>query len=259
MKVVCIIQARLGSTRLPGKMLLQLHDRPVIEWAVLRSRMCVRVDDTVVATTDQPTDDPLAAWCRSNDVPVYRGSENDVLDRVYQCALTFAPTHVIRATGDAPFNDPRITDRLVSLYDEDPDLEYTSTARLNRMTFPEGIGCECMPMRILSRMAAEATLPSHREHVTPYVRYQPEVFRHRHIEAPPGYADLRLTIDYRDDLEAMSELARRLAIRGLSPGFSLEEMKAVLDEDAAFRERLSGKPRDAWRKQVEAEEGRSLD
>jgi spore coat polysaccharide biosynthesis protein SpsF len=258
LNVVAIVQARMGSTRLPGKMLMRLVDRPVIAWSVQRVRLSRDVNSVVVATSRSAGDDALARHCSSSGIPVFRGSEVDVLDRYYRCALEQGATHVVRVTGDSPLVDPRIIDATVALSLADEGVDYATNAE--PMTYPEGMGVEVMPFGTLETAWRESALPSHREHVTPFVRFHPERFRHAVLRAEPDLSHVRLTIDYPDDLAALEELVGILRTRGFdsdsSLDFSLDEILAVLDETPSIRSLLGSKSRDLWRQEVARDEGR---
>ena len=148
MNVVAVIQARLGSSRFPGKMLANLYGRPVIQWVVSRLRDARLCNEVVVATSDQPQDRALAEWCDRHRVPVYRGSEADVLARVYDCAAQFEATHIARITGDCPLIDWRVVDELVGRCLQDATLDYATNCE--PATFPEGLSAEVVPMQVLS-------------------------------------------------------------------------------------------------------------
>jgi len=256
-KVVAIIQARLGSTRLPGKMLMLLLDRPVIAWTVQRVRLAEQVDEVVVATSRADGDDRLAAWCRDNAVPVFRGSEEDVLDRYYRCAREYGATHVVRVTGDCPLCDPRIVDDLVTLCLADDELEYVTNCE--PLTYPEGMGVEVLPVDTLEKAWRESTLPSHREHVTPYIRFHPERFRHTAVTSEEDLSHIRLTVDYPEDLMALERLTRLLDERHLVPDFRLSDVVALLDGRPDIQKALSSRERDLWRLEVARDERRPLE
>ena len=257
MNVVAIIQARMGSTRLPGKTLMPLLGRPVVAWTVERIRLAKRVDRIVVATTDSVEDDPLAMWCEDSRNYVFRGSEEDVLDRYYQCAVEHLATHVVRVPGDCPFSDPELIDSVVELCLSDDKVEYATNCE--PVTYPEGLDVEVMPLRTLEVAWRESTLSSHREHVTPFIRFHPERFKHTALRSDTDLSHIRLTVDYDEDLRALEELAQELEERGLLPGFGLQDVVAILDERPEILEALSSKRRGLWRQEVARDECRSID
>ncbi|QCO07163.1 cytidylyltransferase domain-containing protein [Azospirillum argentinense] len=195
MSIGIILQARMGSTRLPGKVLRPLNGIPMLD------RIVARLDrqagfQLVVATGDLPGDDPVAAHAEALRVPVFRGSSLDVLDRYYHCALSFGFTQVIRATADNPFVDMEEGKRLLRRHQAD-GADYSLTIDL-----PVGVGLEIFTFPALARSWREGRAPHHREHVNEYILERPEVFRITRVSAPepkqaPG---LRLTVDTAADL-----------------------------------------------------------
>ena len=247
-KTVAIIQARLASVRLPRKMLRELRGRPVIAWTTRRVAMAERVDQVVVATTDLPEDDPLAAWCDENGVQVFRGSSDDVLDRFYQCARAMGAGYVVRVTGDCPLTDPAAVDSVCALLADSPEADYA--ANCEPPVQPEGMAVEALPFRTLDTAWRESTLPSHREHVTPYVRFNPERFAHVLLPAERNLSHMRVTVDYEQDIEGLNLLLERLDERGVGEGFALGDVVAVWEEDHGVRELLGGPQPDLWRESV---------
>jgi spore coat polysaccharide biosynthesis protein SpsF (cytidylyltransferase family) len=248
MHVVGIIQARMGSRRLPGKMLMPLGGRPLIDWIASRAAGSQLCNQIVVATTELHADDPLAEWCRRENVECFRGSPDDVLDRYFHCARRHGATHVVRLTGDCPLLDPRIIDRVVALALDDERVQYATNCE--PATFPEGMSAEVLPMDVLDMAHRQASLANHREHVTLYVRLAPERFRHAVLRATPDLSHLRLTVDYREDQEALDELIRELAARHLLDGGRLEDVVSTLMARPDIQARLAIHQRDLWRKEV---------
>lgn len=205
MRIVCIIQARMGSTRLPGKVLMHLAGREVLCHVVQRIRACTTIDEVIVATSEDPGDDGLEAWCRSHDVPVFRGSLEDVLDRYYQCALQARADAVVRITADCPALDPTIVDEVVNVFRSGAfDLVYLGGE------FPDGLDCGVFSFSALERAWREATLKSEREHVGPYVVNHPEWFRLGSLEKFKGLSHHRWTLDEPRDLEFLQLIFQRL-------------------------------------------------
>src|SRR5262249_5722747 len=136
-KVLAIVQARMASTRLPGKTLMEIESRPVIQHIIERVQSARGIDDLVVATTDRPADDSLVAFLKAGRVKVFRGSENDVLDRFYQCAAVHPSQVVVRVTADDPLKEPTIIDRAIDTILGDRSLDYCSNTI--HPTYPEGL------------------------------------------------------------------------------------------------------------------------
>ena len=256
MKTVAVIQARMGSSRFPGKMLAPLAGRPLIAWTVDRARRAETCDQVVVATTDAAADDPLAAWCEANRVAVFRGSESDVLARFHDCAATFGASTIVRITGDCPLLDWRVIDAVTRPCLDDRSIDYTTNCE--PMTYPEGVSAEAMPWRVLELMHQRATLPSHREHVTPYVRFDSERFRHVAICAEPSLGHLRLTVDYPDDLRLLERLAARLRRGGLLETADVFQIVDVLEQHPEICGPLCSRQRDLWRREVADDQRRKI-
>jgi len=250
--IVAIIQARMGSSRLPGKMLMPILDRPVIAWTYSRISSARNVHRAVVATSDSIEDDPLAKWCETNDIEVFRGDRTDVLDRFHKCAELFKATHIVRVTGDAPFIIPDLIDSVVELYLSDESVDYATNAE--PMTFPDGMSIEFFTKDTLEHAWKESDLPSHREHVTPYVRFHPERFKHSVLRSTPDLSHFRLTVDYRNDIEGLNELALILSEHGKLDDFNLRDLIKILEENPSINLKLTSHDRDIWRKDVVNEE-----
>jgi spore coat polysaccharide biosynthesis protein SpsF (cytidylyltransferase family) len=173
-KITAIIQARMGSTRLPGKVLMDLAGKTVLARVVSRLRRAERVDEIVVATTDSLADDAIVPECHQLKVEYFRGSENDVLDRYYQTARVCAAGAVVRITSDCPVIDPQLVDETIRLLQQQGG-DYCSNV-LPR-TYPRGLDTEVFTVAALEQAWREARDPSEREHVTPYFYRHPELFR----------------------------------------------------------------------------------
>jgi spore coat polysaccharide biosynthesis protein SpsF len=200
-KVVAIIQARVGSTRLPHKVLIDLGDEPMLARVVERTRRAQALDMVVVATTVQPADNAIAHLCVERDWPCYRGSQEDVLDRYYRAALAYQADVVVRITSDCPLIEPAVVDRVVQGFlDSQPDVDYSCNV-LPRRTFPRGLDTEVMRFDVLERAWREDTNPSWREHVTPYIRRNPGLFRIHGIMNDVDLSHMRWTVDTPQDLE----------------------------------------------------------
>ncbi|HET9308929.1 MAG TPA: glycosyltransferase family protein [Candidatus Sulfotelmatobacter sp.] len=207
MKTVAIIQARMGSTRLPGKVLKDLAGATVLARVVSRVRRARLIDDVLVATTDRPADDALVAECRKCSVAVSRGAQEDVLDRYYRAAQLVRAEIVVRITSDCPLIEPEITDKTIAAFlDARPD--YASNA-LQR-TYPRGLDTEVMSLDALARAWKEAQKPHEREHVTPYIYEHPEKFRTLSVPGNADYSSHRWTLDTPEDLEFLRAIYARL-------------------------------------------------
>jgi len=191
-----VLQARMGSTRLPGKVLRDLCGRPMLSHILDRLRRMTRADEVIVATSTLPADDAVAALCAREHVACFRGSELDVLDRYWRATEAHELTHVVRATADNPLVDFEEGDRLVDLHLA-TGADYTHAFG----QLPVGVGLECFTRDALQRSFACGHAPNHREHVNEYVQERPQVFHIQELSVPlakraPG---LRLTVDTPDD------------------------------------------------------------
>ncbi len=206
MRVVAITQARMGSMRLPGKVLLDLAGASMLERHVTRLQRTTSLTEVVVATTVQPVDDAVAALCETRGWACFRGSEDDVLDRYYQAARAYNAEVVVRVTADCPLIDPELVDRVVRLLvGGQPGLDYTSNC-LPHDTYPRGLDVEAFTFAALERAWREDGRPDSREHVTPYIERHPNLFRQTGVTNPVDYSALRWTVDTSADLE----LVRRI-------------------------------------------------
>lgn len=201
--IVAIVQARMGSSRLPGKTIADVAGRPLLLHVVQRVRNARRVDKVVVATTDQSSDDPIAALCQQEGIEYFRGSEDDVLDRFYRTAQANAADTVVRITADCPLIDPVVIDKVIARF-QVGDCDYASNAV--RYTYPDGLDTEVCSFAALERAWREAKKPAEREHVMPYLRT--EKFRTANVESesPVALGKYRWTVDYPADLEFVRKI-----------------------------------------------------
>ena len=199
LNAVAIIQARMGSTRLPGKVLADINGQPLLQRLIERVRATPGINRVVVATTTDPADDVLADWCATHAVPVYRGSMDDVLDRFWQCAQQHPAEFIVRVTADDPLKDPAVIAQALELCASAPEVDYASNTL--QPTYPEGLDIEVVRYRTLERAAREATWPSEREHVMPYVWKHPDRFVLRGFGMQPDLSHWRWTVDKPADLE----------------------------------------------------------
>jgi len=209
LNAVAIIQARMGSTRLPGKVLADIGGQPLLQRLIGRVRATPNIDCVVVATTTEPTDDVLVDWCTAHEVPVYRGSTDDVLERFWQCAQQYPAEFIVRVTADDPLKDPEVISQALALCASSPEVDYASNTL--QPTYPEGLDIEVVRFRTLERAAREATMPSEREHVMPYVWKHPERFVLRGFSMKPDLSKWRWTVDKPADLELVRRIFAHFA------------------------------------------------
>ncbi len=207
-KIVAIVQARMGSTRLPGKTLVDIEGKPLLQHVVERIQRSRYIGRVVIATTDQAQDQPIVALGRRLAVEVFRGSEDDVLARFHFCAQAHDAGIVVRVTADDPFKDAPVADRIIEEILADPSLDYVSNTI--RPTYPEGLDIEVFKQEALARAYREATKAQDREHVTPYIWTHPQWFSVRNVENDTNLSHLRWTLDTEADLRLAREVYRRL-------------------------------------------------
>jgi len=236
MKVVAIIQARMGSSRLPGKVLADIHGRPMLKWLLDRVRSVQEIDEIVVATTDNPKDDPLELWVRNQNVACFRGSESDVLDRFFRCLEEgHAGDIIVRVTADDPLKDPGVIREAIKILLKNPAVDYCSN--ILKPTYPEGLDIEVFRHDVLVRAHREAQLPSEREHVTPYVWKNPDKFRLCSMEHDRDLSRWRWTVDKPEDLAFIRAICEEFKERPLTP---FTEMIAYIEQNPQLLEINSG-------------------
>jgi spore coat polysaccharide biosynthesis protein SpsF len=230
MKIVAIIQARMGSTRLPGKVLMDLGRETVLARVLGRLRRAIMIDEIVVATTDSAADDAIIRECQRLEVSCFRGSEHDVLDRYYQAARMFAAEIVVRITSDCPVIDPDLVDETVRAFQlRCGDYCSNSFPR----TYPRGLDTEVFTMNALERAWCHAYAPYEREHVTPYLYQHPELFRVVSHHGQTEYSKYRWTLDTEEDLELLRAIYARF---GDKDDFSWREVIQLMEREPELAE-----------------------
>jgi spore coat polysaccharide biosynthesis protein SpsF len=212
MRTVVIIQARMGSSRLPGKVLLDLAGEPMLARVLERARRAQSVDDVMVATTTDPADDPIEAMCRERGFPVYRGSMFDVLDRYYGAAKQAQAEIIVRVTADCPVIDPAVIDQVVAAFHANQaDFACNRLPPPWKRTWPIGLDTEVCSFVGLEQAWKEAVLPYEREHVMPYFYDQEGRFKVIVVDHEPDYGELRWTVDTAEDLQLLREIFARFS------------------------------------------------
>lgn len=222
MRTVVVIQARIGSSRLPGKVLAEIGGRPMIAHVVERASLIERITEVVVAIPDLAEDDSLDSAVRSLGVPVVRGSSDDVLDRYLTAVDATDADVVVRVTADCPLLSPTVSSSVVAAYAQG-DADYASNT-LER-TYPRGLDTEVVGAEALRIAGREATDPAEREHVTPFVWRRPERFALRSVRDVTDRSTLRWTVDVEEDLALVRAIHEEL--RG--EAFDVEEILEVIE------------------------------
>ncbi len=228
MQVVAIVQARMGSTRLPGKVMLPLLGQPILTRVVRRTARARTLNDVIVATTTRPEDDAIVALMEAEGRPVVRGSETDLLDRYLQAALAHDADVVVRVTADCPLIDPDVIDRTVLAF-QAGDVAYASNT-LEPRTYPRGLDVEVIARAALERAGREDRDPAWREHATPYIYRHPDTFRLLRVPAEDDHADQRWSVDTQEDFALVERIYDALG----RDDFSWREALAVVEAHPAW-------------------------
>ena len=232
MRVVCIVQARMGSSRLPGKVMMDLAGEPMLKRDINRLKRAKTLSEIVVATTVEAADDVIEDLCERSGWAWFRGSEQDVLDRYYRAALAHTADIVVRITSDCPLIEPTIVDQVVGYFMTNRGrLDYVSN-RLPRPTFPIGLDTEVFSFQALQRAWQEDGNPAWREHVTPYIYMNPSMFRVEGITDEVDRSYMRWTVDTSEDMDFVRKIYSRFG----SDDFSWTEVLSVLEQNPEWLE-----------------------
>jgi len=203
--ILALLQARCSSSRLPGKVLKPILGKPMLLHQIERLSNSQMIDKLVVATSNDISDDAIEKMCLDNNIEVFRGDLNNVLDRFYQCTKSFKPDHVVRLTGDCPLADWQIIDDMIQYY-VDKKLDYMATS----LKFPDGLDVEVMTMKALAEAKYHATLPSELEHVTQYINKKSIKFKIEYFDFDKDLSHLRWTVDEPEDFVLVEKIYQAL-------------------------------------------------
>jgi spore coat polysaccharide biosynthesis protein SpsF len=231
-KIACIVEARMRSTRLPGKVLKPILGRPMLALLVERLGRVRQIDAIVIATTENSADDCIAALAQQLGVQSYRGSEDDVLGRVLGAARSVHADLIVEVTGDCPLIDPGVIDQLIATYKTNL-TDYCANV-LSR-TYPRGMEAQVFSVDVLARAADSTQDPIDREHVSLYIYEHPDTFRLLNVASglPPHAAELRLTVDTQEDFDLILRIFETLYPD--NPGFSLMDILALFERQPELR------------------------
>lgn len=207
MKIVAIIQARMGSSRLPGKALKDINGRSMLARVVRRAGRSALIDQLVVATTDKELDDAIVSECESLGFPSFRGSEDDVLDRYYQTAKAFSAEGIVRITSDCPLIDPEIIDRVIQTFLNN-NLDYASNTIEG--TYPRGLDVEVFSFHALEAAWQKSAQTFEHVHVTPYIYRHTEEFKIFSVTSVENFSDYRWTVDTQEDLKLIRTIYEKI-------------------------------------------------
>lgn len=229
MEFLVVSQARMTSTRLPGKVLLQVLGKSLLQYQIERVRSAKLPTRLVIATTKNKEDDPILELCERLKVDVVRGSEQDVLSRYWLASERFPTSHVVRITSDCPLIDPRVLDSSIHKY-MDGSVDYLS----NSEAYPNGMNVEIFSREMLREAFEKGQLPYEKEHVTPYFYTHPELFKLGQMTSARKYPRHRLTVDTPADFELIKTLIERLSLK--NPDFNLDDICEEMERDPSLSE-----------------------
>ncbi|WEA39920.1 glycosyltransferase family protein [Lysinibacillus fusiformis] len=224
MRIVAIIQARMGSTRLPGKILKKVNGRPLLSYQLERLQQSNHINDLVIATTLNEKDDLIVEFCKKNNILWFRGSEKDVLARYYKTAKTFKADAIVRITSDCPIIDVQVVDKTIQ-YFVDNNYEYVSNT-VDR-TYPRGLDTEAFTFEALEKAYKEAVMERDREHVTSYFYTNPDVFKISSVRNETDYSKYRWTVDTEEDFQLIKNIIEKLY--NCNPNFTFHDTVKLME------------------------------
>lgn len=223
--IVIIIQARMGSTRLPGKVLKEILGKPLLGYQIDRLRRVKSVGEIVVATTNQPRDQQIIDFCRREKISCFLGSEKDVLERYYQTATSNNADVIVRITSDCPLIDPEIIDKVVGFFLEHSDT-YDYVSNVEKRSYPRGMDIEVFSYDALQKSARFANSPEEREHVTLYIRGHPDRFSIGSVANKKDLSKHRWTVDTEEDFQLIRQIIE--ALYPINPNFTMQDVLDLL-------------------------------
>jgi spore coat polysaccharide biosynthesis protein SpsF len=228
LRVVILVQARMGSTRLPGKVLKEVLEKPLLQYLIERLKRVELADEVVIATTTNDLDQEIVEFCQMEQIPLFRGSEEDVLARFYQAAKAFNAEVVVRVTSDCPLIDPKLIGEVIQSYlDNYKTFDYVSNSHMR--SFPIGMDTEVFSFKALEEAYNESSLPEEREHVTPFIYRRPGRYKTKLLVHEPNLSFLRLTVDTSEDFELIKKLIEEIYPK--KSEFSMDDLVRELTEN----------------------------
>ncbi len=228
-KTIASIEARMASKRLPGKMMMDINGKPVIERVVERLKKAKLIDDVIIATTNNKLDDILFEWANSNKVKCFRGSEEDVLERVVGAHEKMHSEIIIEICGDTPLVDPETIDLAIEIFNKG---KYDVVSNTFMSNYPQGIDAQVFSFKALKEISETIFDPQVREHVSLYFYENPEKYNIFHMKAPKIFSrkKQRLQLDYEEDLILIREIYKSLENNNNNAFFNLKDILKLLDE-----------------------------
>tara|TARA_Y100001936_G_scaffold209180_1_gene215108 strand:+ start:12553 stop:13326 length:774 start_codon:yes stop_codon:yes gene_type:complete len=245
----CIIQARMGSTRLPGKVMRLLDGtNPSILFTIEQLKNCSNIEKIIVATTTNLEDDQIELFCKKIGIDVFRGKPDDVLLRYYDCAQSFSLDSIIRITADCPLIDPSIVEKGISIF-KNNDYDYVTNTY--KRTYPDGNETELFSFSALEKANSLAKLPSEREHVTPFFKNNQDTFKTFNFEYEKNLSELRWTMDYEEDAVLISTIIKKIEKRP----FTMNEILNLFETEPDLIKINEGHhPNEAFSKSLKADQ-----
>lgn len=232
MNFICIIQARIASSRLLGKILLPGYKKPLLEHLVERVKKSKKLDKIVIATSKNLEDDVVYEFCKSKKISVYRGHPDNLLKRYYDCAKFYGANNIVRITSDCPLMDYRLIDKMIEIYSKFKDVDYLSN--VHPPTFPDGFDIEIFNFDILKKTYLNAKKEYEKEHVTPYIWDNPKLFKiyNYSLKNQNYFNKYRLTLDYKEDYYLIWNIFKKLYIK--EKYFSFERIITFLKNNPKY-------------------------
>jgi len=231
--IIAIIQARMGSTRLPGKVMLKIMGKPMLWHIISRLSHSKLINKIVIATSINRKDDIIEDFCKKYDINFYRGSEKDVLDRYYQVIKINNADIVVRITGDCPLIDPNVTDKVIASYLKNIK-HFNGASNTIERTYPRGFDVEVISCEIMQEAWEKAEKDYQREHVTPYIYEHPNLYNIYSVENSKNLSYLRWTVDEEADLIFTREIYKRLYREGDT--FLMKDILKILEKEPTLKE-----------------------
>lgn len=234
-----IIQARMGSTRLPKKTMMRIQNKPLLYYTIKQVQASTKISKIIVATTTLPEDQEIVDFTKSIDLEYFCGEPLDVLDRFYQCAKKYSIDNIIRVTPDDPFVDPCIIDNVIKKF-ESGNFDYVSNSiskngnvwNHNLNGFPYGLAVEAIRFTAIEKAWKNSTKPSEREHVTSYMIKNPQIFNLDYIKNSQDFSDIRLTVDHKEDFELAEKIINHFQPNEI---FKMEKIVKYIRDNPALK------------------------